>query len=155
MSTFDTLYGIPGHHHEEAVPGTEEEPPVRIDLDQTRIDLKGGWTGLGGVLEGVNLRVGSNDYEHVELEGEEVGTRFTNEAWEARVELIHRSAGAWSGAVGVQVNDREFAALGEEAFVPPVDTSGYGVFVLEDLDLASLGAFVRRTHRDAGAYAVH
>ena len=135
VSTFDSLYGVPGHHHEEPLPGVGAEPPVRVDLDQTRVDLKGGWTGLGGLIEGVNLRLGSNDYEHVELEGEEVGTIFTNEAWEARLELVHRSAGAWSGAVGVQVTDRQFAAIGEEAFVPPVDTSGYGVFVLEDLDL--------------------
>jgi iron complex outermembrane receptor protein len=91
--------------------------------------------GLGGALEAINLRVGSNDYEHVELEGEETGTRFTNEAWEARLELVHRSVGAWSGAFGVQVTDRQFAAIGEEAFVPPVDTRGYGVFLLEDLDL--------------------
>lgn len=125
VSSYATLYGIPG----------DEEEPVRIDLDQTRLDLKGGWMGLAGFIEGINLRAAFNDYEHIELEGEEVGTRFTNDAAEARVELLHRGSGRVSGAFGVQIGEREFAAIGEEAFVPPVDARTLGVFVVEDLDL--------------------
>jgi iron complex outermembrane receptor protein len=125
VSTFDTLYGIPG----------EEEEPVRIDLDQTRVDVKGGWSELARGIEALNLRIGMNDYEHVELEGEEVGTRFTNDSIEGRVELLHRPIGPWTGAFGFQFSDREFAAIGEEAFVPPVDTSAYGIFLVEQLDL--------------------
>jgi iron complex outermembrane receptor protein len=124
VNTFETLYGIPG-----------DEEGVRIDLDQTRVDVKGGWTGLAGGIESVNLRLGFNDYEHVELEGEEVGTLFTNDASEGRVELLHKPLGSWTGAVGIQFSDRAFAAIGEEAFVPPVDTTAYGVFVIEHLDL--------------------
>jgi iron complex outermembrane receptor protein len=132
VNTFDTLYGIPGHHHEE---GEEEAEAVRIDLKQRRVDLRGGWDGLPGVIEGVNVRLGVNDYEHVELEGNAIGTRFTNDAKEVRLELHHRPVGRWSGAFGLQLGDREFAAVGEEAFVPPVDTSTVGVFVVEDLEL--------------------
>ena len=35
----------------------------------------------------------------------------------------------------MQLGDREFAAIGEEAFVPPVDTSTKGVFLVEELAL--------------------
>jgi iron complex outermembrane receptor protein len=108
--------------------------PVRVDLDQTRVDLKGGWSELGGGIEGVNLRLGINDYEHVELEGGEVGTRFLNDAYEARLELLHAPLGMWSGAFGLQVGEREFEAIGDEAFVPPVDTTNYGVFIVEQLE---------------------
>lgn len=125
VNTYDTLYGIPG----------EEEVPVRIDLEQTRFDLSGGFMGLPGFIEGVNVRAAVNDYEHVELEGEEVGTRFTNKGSEARVELLHRSGAKVSGAFGLQLGDREFAAIGEEAFIPPVDTSTVGAFVVEELAL--------------------
>ena len=125
VNAFDTLYGIPG----------EEEEAVRIDLKQRRVDVRGGWDGLAGGIEGVNVRLGVNDYEHVELEGDAIGTRFTNDATEVRVELHHRAVGPWSGAFGIQLGDREFAAVGEEAFVPPVDTSTVGVFVVEDLEL--------------------
>jgi iron complex outermembrane receptor protein len=148
LNAYDTLYGIPGHHHEEegAEPPLQEPEAVRIDLERRRVDLRGGWEELPGIIEGVTVRLGVNDYEHVELEGEEAGTRFTNDAQELRIELLHRAAGDWRGAFGVQLGDREFAALGEEAFVPPVDTKTLGLFVVEDVDLPawdlSLGARV-------------
>jgi len=138
INSFDTLYGIPGHQHEEEpLPGepTAEEELVRIDLDQRRVDLRGGWMDLEGGIESVNVRVGLNDYEHVELEGDAIGTLFTNDATELRLELLHRPAGRWNGAFGVQLGEREFAAVGEEAFVPPVDTSTLGVFAVEQIEL--------------------
>jgi iron complex outermembrane receptor protein len=144
INTFATVYGLPGHSHEH---GDEEgaegealehhEDAVRIDLEQRRLDVRGGWDGLSGAIEGVNVRLGVNDYEHVELEGDAEGTRFTNDASELRLELLHRELGKWSGAFGVQVGDREFAAVGDEAFVPPVDTASLGVFLVEQLELQS------------------
>jgi iron complex outermembrane recepter protein len=150
INAFDTLYGIPG----------EEEEAVRIDLKQRRADVRGGWDGLAGGIEGVNVRLGVNDYEHVELEGDALGTRFTNDASEVRVELHHRAVGPWSGAFGVQLGDREFAAVGEEAFVPPVDTSTVGLFVVEDLELdawqLSLGGRLEsQEHEPANGLPVH
>ena len=122
----------------------EEEVPVRVDLKQTRVDLKGGWVGLSGPVEAINLRFGVNSYEHSELEGEEVGTLVENDAWEGRLEFMHAPWGAWDGAYGFQVNHRKFSALGAEAFVPPVDTTSYGAFILEQRDFdawnVSLGA---------------
>jgi iron complex outermembrane receptor protein len=133
-SAFATNYGVP-HVHAEPPPGLPQaEEPVRIDLDQSRIDLKGGWRDLGGAIEGVNLRFGINDYEHVELEGAEVGTRFLNDAYEGRLELLHAPLGMWTGAFGLQISEREFVAVGDEAFVPPVDTTSHAVFVVEELD---------------------
>lgn len=124
-STFRTLYGIP----------SDEEEAVRIDLKQRRLDVRGAWLDLAGAIDRVEMRAGFNDYEHLELEGEDVGTRFTNDSRELRVELTHAPLGRWTGAFGVQLGERDFAALGEEAFVPPVDTHDYGVFLVEQLDL--------------------
>jgi iron complex outermembrane receptor protein len=125
LTRFDSLYGIPG----------AEEEAVRIDLGQSRVDVRGGWTGLGRAIDEVSLRLAFNDYEHVELEGEDVGTRFTNDAAEARVELVHAPVGRWSGAFGLQLGGSELQAIGDEAFVPPVDTTSYGLFLLERLDV--------------------
>ena len=137
--------------HEDEHEG-EEEVPVRVDLKRTRIDLKGGWVGLSGPVEAINLRFGVNDYEHVELEGEEVGTRFENDAWEGRLEFMHAPWGAWDGAYGFQVSHRQFSAVGAEAFVPPVDTSSYGAFIIEQRDLrewnVSLGARLEYQQQD-------
>ena len=162
FSGFDTQYGVPGHEHHHEEDEEEEEhhdEVVRIDLEQTRVDLKGGWANLGGAIEGINLRFGVNDYEHVELEGDEIGTRFTNDAWEGRLEMLHAAAGDWNGAFGLQFGEREFSAIGEEAFVPPVDTTTYGIFVLEQLDMdvwsLSLGArYETQEHKPQGAASV-
>ena len=65
----------------------EEEELVSIDLKQTRIDLNA-VRELGGYFERVQLFAGYADYEHTELEGDEIGTVFANEGLEARLELV-------------------------------------------------------------------
>jgi iron complex outermembrane receptor protein len=150
VSSFESNYGLPGHHEHEtdAVPEAEqvEEAAVRIDLAQTRIDLKGGWFGLNGPVEVINLRFGINDYQHTELEGAEIGTLFDNDAYEGRIEFLHTPWGEWQGAFGLQLSKREFSAIGEEAFVPPTDTTNYGLFLIEQREAGlwqySLGARV-------------
>lgn len=138
VSGLDSLYGIPGghhHHHEEGEEGEEEEEEeaVRVDLEQRRWDLRGGTTRPFAIFSGASLRFGASDYEHRELEGEETGTVFTNESWEGRVELLQRRVGALSGSVGIQALNRDFAAVGEEAFVPPTETGTWAVFAFEEL----------------------
>ena len=106
----------------------EEEGTPIVELEQTRIDLEAGIADPFGGFENLNVRLGINDYEHVENEAGEVGTAFANKAWEARAELTHGPAGGWSGALGIQLGDREFSVVGEEAFTPPDDTSTAGLF---------------------------
>lgn len=137
----NTFYGIPGggHHHEEGEgdheeQGEEEEAPVRIDLEQRRYDLRGGLTQPFGIFRGANVRLGVANYEHVELEGAEVGTRFLNDSWEARLELLQRPFGLLSGSVGLQASTRDFEAIGEEAFVPPTETDSWALFTLQEVE---------------------
>jgi iron complex outermembrane receptor protein len=137
-SGLDSLYGIPGGHAHEEGEGEEgeeeeEEGAVRIDLRQRRWDLRGGVTRPFGIFRGANLRFGTSDYEHVELEGEEIGTVFSNDAWEGRVELVQKQLGSLSGSVGLQVLSRDFEAIGAEAFVPPTRTDTWAVFAFEEI----------------------
>ncbi|HEX6096455.1 MAG TPA: TonB-dependent receptor [Thermoanaerobaculia bacterium] len=137
VTGFSTNYGVPGHahhHHEEGEEEEEEEEaPVRIDLDQRRLDVRGELTQLTGPFENVRLRVGINDYEHRELEGAEVGTLFTNERVEGRLEARHRPLGLVRGVVGVQLANNDFAAIGEEAFVPANTVDTRAIFAFEEL----------------------
>lgn len=150
----DARYGVPGHSHAHEEHDDDhdehdedehehEEGAVRIDLEQTRYDLRGEWRDLGEHIERVRFSFGIGSYEHVELEGDEVGTRFTNDGWEGRVEARHTPidlwGGSWEGAAGVQAFNREFEASGEEAFVPPSETSDWGLFVVERWDRGSWG----------------
>ncbi|HYG61137.1 MAG TPA: TonB-dependent receptor plug domain-containing protein, partial [Thermoanaerobaculia bacterium] len=105
VTGFDSLYGIPGgheHHHEEGEEHEEEEegeePGVRVDLTQRRYDLRGGVTRPFAFFRGANVRFGVSDYEHQELEGEEVGTLFTSDSREGRVELLQRQVGPLTGS---------------------------------------------------------
>ncbi|WP_420426444.1 TonB-dependent receptor [Algiphilus sp.] len=156
VSRFTTNYGVPGHGHghgeehgeehgheeggahEEEAHGHEEEghshEDVRIDLEQTRTDLRGllydpfpGFVRLEG-------RVGINDYTHAEIEPSgEIGTKFDVQALRARVLAEHKPLGDWAGVIGTQFVDRDFEAVGEEAYVPPVQTQEMGLFLVEGL----------------------
>jgi len=136
---FDNLYGVPGGHGHEDEGGAppamdeEEEEFVSIDLRQRRFDAEGEFRFNDGLLERIRLRLGNADYEHVELEGDEVGTRFENDQWEGRVELRHRSVGPFDGAIGFQFMNRDFSAIGDEAFTPPNQTDLLAAFVYEEI----------------------
>ncbi len=134
FSRYDTLYGVPGHQHVEHSHGDEggeedehEEAPVSIDLDQGRHELRAGITELGFV-ESLRFKFAGTDYQHLELEGDEIGTRFDNQSREARLEAVHAPLLGFLGALGLQWSDREFDAIGEEAFVPSTETRDQGLF---------------------------
>ena len=124
LSNYGTDYGIPGGD-------------ARIELDQDRSELRFGVNDLGP-LQQVAVHATFNDYGHVEIEGAEVGTRFLNEATEARLEAVQKEIWGWNGALGLQYGDREFEAIGDEAFVPASSTRDQGVFLMQE---RSFGAF--------------
>ena len=161
VSTYRSNYGIPGHAHEDEheEPQEEEEhgdEAVRIDLDQRRFDLKGAWLEPFAGAESLRLRLGRTDYEHLELEGDEIGTRFENRGVEGRVEVVHSALGGWRGATGVQFGRRDFSAVGEEAFVPASVGHDRGLFLLEERDLDAwkfeFGARYERSDIDAALH---
>ncbi|NIB39656.1 TonB-dependent receptor [Pseudomaricurvus alkylphenolicus] len=103
------------HHDEE---GHEDEAPVRVDMEQTRYDLKGQLNQPFAGFDKLTWRAAYNDYEHTELEGAEIGTLYTSEAFETLIELVHKERNGWIGAFGLQHLDRDYGAEGEEAFIP-------------------------------------
>mgnify|MGYP003700555907 CR=1 FL=1 len=145
-------YGIPPgaheHHeeHEEEGEGHEEEEHgdalfTRIDMDQTVYQAKLAFSDLGGWLQSANLDLSHTDYGHRELEIEEgiasVGTRFETDLSEGRAELTHIPVAGWTGTLGLHLSQRDFDAVGEEAFVPPSVTDNRGLFLLEERDLGA------------------
>jgi iron complex outermembrane receptor protein len=136
VTNFSTNYGVPGHahHHEEGEEEEEEEEEVavRVDMDQRRYDLRGELAELG-FFSNVRLRAGVTDYEHVELEGDEIGTRFNNDSYEARLEARHRPFGRINGTWGVQLSSNDFVAAGEEAYIPPNTSMSNAIFAFEEM----------------------
>ena len=142
VSHLENEYGIPGgaHAHEEEEDGHEdhdeydEEGGVRLDVEQTRYDAALHWHNPVTNLEVLRGFLTYTDYEHREIEPTgEVGTLYSNETWEGRLELVHAPWGPLHGVFGLQAKDGQFSALGEEAFIPVTDSQGLGVFLMEDL----------------------
>ncbi len=158
-NSLETEYGIPpgAHGHEEEEGGEEEEEEfIRLDVDQDRYDAMLHLHDLlAGVIDIARGTLTYTDYEHVELEGAEIGTRFERETWEGRLELVHE--GEHNGVVGLQWRSDEFAAIGEEAYVPETDSEEYGVFWVEDVSRGDwhieVGARLDYVERDPEAVA--
>lgn len=112
----------------------EEELPIRVDMKQRRVDLRAEALPAAGAFQRIEVRMAGTDYEHVELEGPEPGTTFFNEYFETRLELFQRERGRSRGSVGLQYTDRDLAAIGAEAFVPPTQSQGWALFTSQELD---------------------
>lgn len=143
-SLYSSGYGIPGGHahaageddhdgHGHAGDAAEmgsdhaEAGSVRIGMDQRRTELRGGLDDLGAFAS-LRVKYAATDYTHTEFEGDAVGTVFNNRSREARVELVHRPLAGWNGAFGLQASQRDFTALGAEAFVPGTVAGDTGLF---------------------------
>ncbi len=146
----DSQYGVPGHshaHEHEHEDGEEEEDHddheedehgeegVTIDLDQTRFDMNGELEADFGWFRKAKLRFGYADYKHAELEGDEIGTVFTNKGWEGRLDLSETGGENWKGSTGFQMRRRDFSAVGEEAFVPETVSTQMGLYTVKDFTL--------------------
>ncbi|MEQ9463757.1 MAG: TonB-dependent receptor [Haliea sp.] len=148
VNRLENNYGIPAgaHDHEEdhEHEGEEhddhgddghldEEGGIRLEVEQTRYDLALELTEPLPGFESLRSTLTYTDYEHAEIEGNgEVGTLYSNETWETRVELVHAEVAGFRGALGLQGRVGEFSALGEEAFIPVTDSRDLGLFLIED-----------------------
>lgn len=134
-SRFESLYGIPG---EEAV-----EENARIDMVQDKVLAKGEWRPQAFGVEAARFWFGASDYAHNELVDEgDVGSRFTNQEQEGRVEIQHSpvatAAGELSGAVGAQFGHRDLTARSSEGgdnLLEPNETRTAAAFLFEELRL--------------------
>ncbi|WOJ95590.1 TonB-dependent receptor [Congregibacter brevis] len=148
-NSFETNYGIPpgahehGHEeehedeehededHDEEGHEEEEEEIIRIDLQQERYDTQLHMHDLApGLIDVARAFLTYTDYEHVELEGDEIGTQFDRETFEGRLELVRE--GENHGVFGLQFRSDEFSAIGEEAYVPETDSFEWGAFYVQD-----------------------
>jgi len=139
-SNYNSLYGVPGHAHEdededEEVPGApeEEEAATIVDLERKRYDAELVLIEPLDWIKAARVRLGRTDYMHVESEGDHA-TRYDNEGWELRGEIAHDSFASFDeGVVGIQFADSDFTAIGEEAFTPESNTQNQAIFISEHI----------------------
>lgn len=156
VSRYESNYGVPGHAH-AAEPPAGAEHGVRIDLEQTRYDLKAERDKPLPGIESLKFRAGYNDYTHREVESGVVATTFLNNELDARIEMVHVPLAEWRGAFGLQVRDRDFSALGAEAYVPPTESQSVGLFLVEERTFqrwrVEVGGRVENQDQDAAGFA--
>ena len=119
-------YGLPGHSHEH-----EEVPFVKLRSE--RFDIRGEYRDPLPGFEKVRFRMSFTDYEHDEIEEDEVATTFKNKAHDIRFELAHKPIAGLRGVFGFQHSESDFSALGEEAFLPESETRNTALFLMETL----------------------
>src|SRR5688572_11628249 len=119
----DTKYGIP----------IVEEGRVQLTPRRHAFSLRAGANGLSGAIDSYRATLAVRRYKHDELEGEEVGTAFTNNTEEVEVMGSHRAVGRLKGSAGGWFLNRAFDAIGEEALSPAVDQRGFAAFLYEEV----------------------
>ncbi len=144
FTAHNSLFGIPpgGHVHEhpeehaqeeeDSAEHLHEEELVRSDLHQRRVDIRGAITEPFGPFASAELELAFADYDHTELEGAEVGTRFDQTGREGRLEFTQLPLGQLTGAVGIQYQFAELEAHGDEAYLPTVRTTNWAGFAFEE-----------------------
>ena len=112
------------------------EEEGQIDLKMRRHDLQfnGGFRNLRSFVDSFRLTLDYSDYQHQELEGEEVGTTFDNKQFVYRGIFGQRKTGHLSGSFGFSGFRRDYETIGAEALTPPVKQNSLAVFALESLD---------------------
>ncbi len=128
FGSYRTDYGLPGSVHGD----------VRIDMVQERWNVAGALEDAVPGISRLSARVGIVRYEHDEIEPSgEIGTHFEVEGHDLRLLAEHDEIAGMRGAIGLQRVDRELEAIGEEAFVPPSDTSTTALFVTEATEIGT------------------
>ncbi len=125
------------HEHEHEVP--------MIALESRRVDIRGEFLNPFAGINKVRFRANNTEYEHVEIEEDEVSALFKNDGYEARIEFDHASVMGWQGLFGVQFSDTRFENGGEHVFMPVTDSRATGIFVVEHYQLSD------QLHLEAGA----
>jgi iron complex outermembrane receptor protein len=119
----NTKYGIP----------VVEEGQVQLTPRRHAFSLRAGANGLSGVIDSYRATLAIRRYQHDELEGEEVGTAFTNNTEEVEVMGSHKALGRLKGSAGGWFLNRAFDAVGAEALSPAVDQRGFAAFLYEEV----------------------
>lgn len=134
--------------------GTVADESVDIKMKQNRVELHGEYKLKGDVLQSVRLKTAQSDYGHKEIESGEIGTTFSNEGNETRLELMSLFKD-FKGVSGVQSQNFNFSAVGEEAFLPTSRNSGIALFTLQELvqkdNTYTIGARFENSHIETGS----
>ena len=144
-------YGLPGHSHANGVChlhgyfdpdrvdlhcvghgsyqnplGNPDSDIASIDLRSDRVDLRGDYADPLPGFTSLKIRGSHTDYQHNEIDGPILYSRYTNKVKDGRVELTHAPLFGFTGTLGVQYTDSTFGGLNLiDLHVPSTDFYGF------------------------------
>ncbi|MDP3700408.1 MAG: TonB-dependent receptor [Hylemonella sp.] len=121
LSTYDKNYGAVA------------EDEVTIRMRSNTLALEGEVRELGPWLQSLKAQYSQTDYRHTEFEGAAVGTVFKTRGQDLRLQARHARVGRLDGVIGLQFDDTDFSANGDEAYAPSSRTLQNAAFVHEEL----------------------
>lgn len=111
------------HHHED----------VQLPFTRHAVRFTGGMQDTGRALEGLNFSLNYSDWRHDEVGGGEVESQFFNKQLDYRLVMDQKRRGPLSGSFGVWGLNRQYQALGAEAYLPEVSQNSFAGFALQSL----------------------
>jgi iron complex outermembrane receptor protein len=114
--------------------GVPKSLDVRIGMENERYAIEGEQNLENSALKNIKYRLAKTDYQHQEFENGMPATLFMNDGLDGRVELSFQAIEV-AGVIinmntGLQFENTDFSAVGDEAFVPRTSTDQKGVFTI-------------------------
>lgn len=179
-------YGLPGHSHEyhgcvlhgdhfhgcptpdPDAPAHEEHGGPWVDLKSERYEVRTELEQPFAGVEKLRAHASITDYEHDELEENEVISNFKSKSYDGRLELVHVPVAGWEGVIGTQISqqkinlaasehdhhedgdedDEEHHVHGSSVVMPDTKNDKFSLFALEHKQLGDV-------HVELGARVDH
>ncbi|MEY2500849.1 MAG: iron complex outerrane recepter protein [Verrucomicrobiota bacterium] len=134
FTQFLSVYGVPDDP--EVDDPTMPPVHVRLDVDKRQINARSSIVDPLPWFSTVNAKFVYTDYQHQELDDNQVGTTFKTSGVDSRLELVHKPIGPLEGSIGGQFFYKELSVLGDESFLQPTQTTQIAGFLFEELKLS-------------------
>jgi iron complex outermembrane receptor protein len=175
-------YGLPGHSHEyhdchphgnelhcgghgpapQPDPNAVEEEHAHggpwVDLESHRYDMRTELNNPFAGFDKLRAHASFTDYEHDELEENEVISNFKSKGYDARLELVHVPVAGWEGVIGTQYSQQKINLAGgadeheghshSSVLMADTKTEKYSLFGLEHKQIGDV-------HVELGARVEH
>jgi iron complex outermembrane receptor protein len=132
---FLSVYGVPDDP--EVDDPTMPPVHVRLDVDKRQWNVRSSIVDPFPWFSTMNAKFVYTDYQHQELDDNEVGTTFSTSGVDSRLELVHKPIGPLEGSIGGQFFYKELSVLGDESFLQPTQTTQIAAFLFEELKLGN------------------
>ncbi len=131
FSEFWSNYGVP----DDPLVDDPNEPPPRVTLDvnKKQVNVRSSIADPFSGISTLNFKFVYTDYVHEELEDGEVGSTFSTNGMDSRIEFVHKPVGPFTGSIGGQFFLKDLSILGADAFLQPTRAVEGAVFVFEEM----------------------